>query len=202
MAMTGWSSFAAKQGDVGIVVMNAQPLFPKFNLASPQVRRFIVLASNDGFSLRTRWATWVAVTYLTVAVTVYGCASPPGLVQNAPVDPTEVARSTERFRQYATDMRSVDGVISVYLTSNNNPRQMVVTVDRDAVAESLRAKYGREVDGIRIRYETIAADPEERAVDRTRRIIPSTWWGRLLDYAQNWRQYVFPAENPKPGTGS
>lgn len=182
--------------------MNAPSLFPKFSLASPQVRRFIVLASDDIFSLRTRWATWLAVTCLAVACPVYGCASPPGLTPNAPVDPTEVARSTERFRQYATDMRYVDGVISVYLTSNNNPRQMVVTVDRDAVAESLRAKYGREIEGIRIRYETIAADPEERAVDRTRRIIPSTWWGRLLDYAQNWRQYVFPAEKPKPETAS
>src|SRR5687767_4409904 len=82
-----------------------------------------------------------------------GCADPPGMRKPLPIDYQEQSRAQAVYRTLGPQLTQFPGVVGSYLTQSNNPRRIVVVVRDKAVLKSMKSLYGKERDGVKIRYE-------------------------------------------------
>ena len=131
-----------------------------------------------------------------IAAALGGCADPPGLAKPKPFDYQEEQQATSVYQKYKGHFQAIDGVMTSYLTANNNPRAIMVVVRDKETAEKVRARFGRRVDGLRLRTSVVDRDvPDDAPIEAVpTQTLPDTWWGKVLGFFQGWS----PPWLPKP----
>jgi hypothetical protein len=104
----------------------------------------------------------------------------------------EEARSSAAYNKYKLLVQQMDGVVTTYLTRNNNPREMVVVVRDHKAEEAVWQAYGHAVerDGLPMHLKVLDRDAPEgvspiEAVPTESQ--PDTWWGKLIGFFQGLR---------------
>lgn len=125
-----------------------------------------------------------------------GCADPPGLRKPLPVDYQEQNKAQEAYRRLGPQLAKYDVVVGSYLTQTNNPRRIVVVVRDKAAREQMRMLFGKEVDGVKIKYEiaTKGFDVDEGITEVPRQDLPQTWWDKVVYYFKHFAYRVLPSD--------
>ena len=111
----------------------------------------------------------------------------------------EETRSTAAYNKYKDPVQKMDGVLTTYLTRNNNPRELVVVVRDEKTGDAVYDAYSRAIkqEGLRMQIKVVdregAGDgnPIEAVPTET---TPDTWWGRVLMFFQGLRAPWTPAK--------
>jgi hypothetical protein len=129
---------------------------------------------------------------LLIAASLGACADPPGTPKPLPVNYAEENKSAVTYGKYSPLIREVPGVMSTYLTANNNPRTLVVVVPDNATANAVTAKFGTAVDGLPLDVQIQRKDDFDRDPGELQQVpkaeMPTTWWGKVMFFLTNWRQ--------------
>ena len=136
------------------------------------------------------------VLSLAVLLALAGCADPPGLKKPLPLDYQEQSHAQDVYRRIGPQMAKYDGVVGSFLTQTNNPRRIVVVVKDKTTRDQMRMLFGKENDGVKIRYEIsdkgFDANAGIEAVEKVD--LPVTWWDKVVFYLKNFANRVLPAD--------
>jgi hypothetical protein len=131
--------------------------------------------------LRRVVVSWLALVALSA------CADPPGMPKPLPVNFQEESHAVQVYDKYAPAIRQIPGVLTTYLTANNNPRQVVVVVQDDPTYVAVQKQFNNKLDDvplvIRVQTkDTFNTDPGDvKQVPKVE--LPTTWWEGLLAQA-------------------
>ena len=135
-----------------------------------------------------------------------GCADPPGIKKPLPIDYQEQTHAQMVYHRVGPQMATIDGVVGSYLTQHNNPRRIVCVVKDKVTREQLQGLFGKDADGVRIRYEIAdkGFDAREGIEQVRNEDLPTTWWGKVVYYFKHFATRVMPTdlappEEPPPG---
>lgn len=125
-----------------------------------------------------------------------GCADPPGLKKPLPIDYQEQTNAQNVYRRLGPQMAKYEGVVGSYLTQTNNPRRIVCVVKDKTAREQMKVLFGKEVDGVRIRYEIAEKgfDTDEGIAEVPKVDLPQTWWDKVVYYLKNFATRVLPSD--------
>ncbi len=131
-----------------------------------------------------------------------GCADPPGLKKPLPIDYQEQSNAQTVYRRLGPLMAKYEGVVGSYLTQTNNPRRIVCVVKDKTAREQMKGMFGKQVDGVKIRYEIASKgfDADEGITEVQKVDLPTTWWDKVVYYLKNFATRVLPTDViPKDG---
>lgn len=135
---------------------------------------------------------------LLLTTALSGCADPPGLPKPKPFDLQEEQRSSAAYNKYKLLVQQMDGVVTTYLTRNNNPRQMIVIVKDHKSEEAVWQAYGHAVerDGVPMSIKVQDRDvPDDAPIEAVpTQTVPDTWWGKLVSFFQGLSVPWMPAK--------
>lgn len=129
-------------------------------------------------STRLLWA-------LVVTACLAGCADPPGVAKPKPLNYQEEHKASEIYHRYASQIDDIDGVLNTYLTASNNPRRVVVVVADRKARSAVREKFGKELEGLKIRYEIADRDvPDDEPIEAvpTAGLEAGGFWGQVVTF--------------------
>lgn len=132
------------------------------------------------------------LTSLFACAVLAGCADPPGTPKPLPLNYQEENQAIQVYRKFQPHLQGVEGVQETYLSANNNPRRVVVVVRDEASAARVRKQFGKNLDGLKMRFEIADQDkPEDGPIQKVPTVEqPTTWWGKIVWYLGMWRQQL------------
>lgn len=121
---------------------------------------------------------------MALAVGLSACADPPGMPKPLPTDHIEESSAMAMYRKYAPHLREIEGVFSTGLTSNNNPRQLVVVVKDDTAKKRVTSRFKDSLEGLPLVVKIAPSYAEgEGAIEAVpTQTEPDTWWGKLAEF--------------------
>ena len=133
------------------------------------------------------------------ATSVAACADPPGTPHPLPFNYQEESSSLAIYDKYAPLIRQINGVDTVYLSANNNPRLLVVVV-RDTVAQNqAKIRYGQVLDGklnVDYRIEPRDDDGEGPIAQVPTAKAPGSWWEVVTSFFTSLPAHVMGIRRP------
>lgn len=125
-----------------------------------------------------------------------GCADPPGLKKPLPIDYQEQSNAQTVYRRLGPQMAKYDIVVGSYLTQTNNPRRIVCVVKDKTARDQMRTLFGKEVDGVKIRYEIASTgfDSNDDITEVAKEELPTTWWDKVVYYLKHFATRVLPTD--------
>lgn len=133
---------------------------------------------------------------LVCLLVLAGCADPPGVKKPLPVDYQEQNKAQEVYRRLGPQMAKYDVVVGSYLTQTNNPRRIVVVVKDKAAREQMKMLFGKEVDGVKLKYQIAEKgfDTDDGITEVPKQDLPQTWWDKVVFYFKNFAYRVLPSD--------
>lgn len=126
------------------------------------------------------------------ALCAAGCATPPGTPMPKPTDYQELTHAQSVFERYSRVFANDPDVTSVLLSSNNNPRNLVVHVKDNAAQRRLLKKFTGTIEGVDTRYYVDREGPQpDDPIEAVPTVAaPTTWWGKVMAVFEGWRTRI------------
>jgi hypothetical protein len=126
-----------------------------------------------------------------------GCADPPGTRKPLPLDYGEQTKAQQVYRALSPQLSKYDGVVGSYLTATNNPRRIVVVVKDKDTRDQMKQLFGRDRDGVKIRYEIASKgfEHDDGPIEAVpNQDLPVTWWDKVMFYMKHFAYRVMPED--------